>query len=82
MRGKDLERLADMLVAIGAALLNEHDLVDPGLLVAGQVRAQLVGGADPAASGIVRQLILDLQKALPEVRAPRAMFAKESVVAE
>jgi hypothetical protein len=30
------------------------------------MRAQLVGGADAAAAGIVRQLALDLQKALPE----------------
>jgi len=48
--------LVDMLVAIGAALLDEHDLVDAGLLVAGQMRAQLVGGTDAATPGIVRQL--------------------------
>ena len=51
---KGLERLADMFVAIGAALLDKHDLVDAGLLVARQMRAQLVGGADAAAAGIVR----------------------------
>jgi len=52
--GKDLQRLADMLMAICAALLDKHDLVDAGLLVARQMRAQLVGGADAAAAGIVR----------------------------
>ena len=80
--GKDLERLADMFVAVAAALLDEHDLVDPGLLVARQMRAQLVGGADAAAPSIVRQLILDLQKPLPEIRASWPMLAEERVIAE
>src|ERR1700751_78245 len=71
-----------MLVAVGAALLDEHDLVDAGFLVAPPMCTQLVRGADAAAPGIVRQLVLDLQKALPEVRAPGAMFAEERVIAE
>src|ERR1700739_842506 len=71
-----------MLVAIGAALLDEHDLVDAGFLVTRQMRPQLLGGADAATPGIIRQLVLDLQKALPEVRAPGAMFAKQRVIAE
>ena len=31
--GKELERIADMLVPVASALLDEHDLVDAGLLV-------------------------------------------------
>src|SRR5271167_2197279 len=34
LRGEDFERLADVFVAVGAALLDEHDLIDAGLLVA------------------------------------------------
>ena len=56
IRGKDLKRLADMLVAIGAALLDEHDLVDAGFLVARQMRAQLIRGADAAAPSICRAI--------------------------
>ena len=82
MLGNDLERLANVFVAVGAALLDENDLVDAGLLVARQMRAQLVGGADAAAAGIVRQLVLDLQKALPEVGAAAPVFAKERLVTE
>jgi hypothetical protein len=67
-----------MLVAIGAALLDEHDLVDAGLLVARQMRAQLVGRADAAAPGIVRQLVFDLQKALPEVGAWPGRYSPKS----
>src|SRR6516165_10370655 len=80
--GKDLERLADVLVAISAALLDEHDLVDAGLLIARQMRTRLAGGADAAAPGIVRQLVLDLQKALPEIGAARPVLAKQRVIAE
>src|SRR5437870_5235507 len=71
-----------MFVAVGSALLDEHDLVDAGFLVAGQMRAQLVGGADAAAPGIVRQLVLHLQKALPEIGSPGPVLAKERVIAE
>ena len=46
------------------------------------MRAQLVGGADTAAPGIVRQLVLDLQKALPEVGAARPVLAKQRIVTE
>jgi hypothetical protein len=79
---KDFERLADMLVAVGSALLDEHDLVDPGLLAAAQMRPQLVGGADAAAPGILRQLVLDLQKALPEIGPAGSVLAEERVIAE
>ena len=65
-----------------AALLDEHDLVDAGLLVAGEMRAQLVGGADAAAPGIVGQLVLDLQKALPQIGAAGPMLAEQCVIAE
>jgi hypothetical protein len=82
MLGNDLERLANVFVAVGAALLDENDRVDAGLLVARQMRAQLVGGADAAAPGIVRQLVLDLQKALPEVGAAAPVLAKERLVTE
>jgi len=54
--GKHLERLADMFVAVGAALLDEHDLVDAGFLVARQMRAQLIRGADAAAPSICRAI--------------------------
>src|SRR5437773_1491689 len=47
-RRKNFDRIADVLVAVGAALLDDHDLVDAGLLVAGEMRAQLLGGADAA----------------------------------
>ena len=80
--GKDLERLANMLVAVGAALLDEHDLVDAGFLVARQMRAQLIRGADAAAPGIVGQLVLDLQEALPEIGAARPVLAKQRVITE
>jgi hypothetical protein len=63
-------------------LLNEHDLIDAGLLVAGQMRAQLVGGADAAAPGIIRQLVLDLQKALPEIGPSGPVLTKQRVIAE
>jgi hypothetical protein len=46
------------------------------------MRAQLVGGDDAAATGIVRQLVLDLQKALPEIGAAGSVFAKQCVIAE
>jgi hypothetical protein len=68
--------------AVSAALPNKHDLIDAGLLVARQMGAQLVGGADGAAPGIVRQLVLDLQKALPEVGAAAPVLAKERLVTE
>ena len=71
-----------MLVAIGAALLDEHDLVDPGLLIAAQMLAQLRGRADAAAAGVFGQLVLDLQKALPQIGPPRPVLAKDRVIAE
>ena len=40
--GKDLEQLADMLVPVGATLLDQHDLVDPGALVAGEMLGRLL----------------------------------------
>src|ERR1700739_1759726 len=69
-------------MAIGAALLDEHDLVDPGLLIAAQMLAQLRGRADAAAPGILRQLVFDLQKSLPEVGASRPLLAEDRVIAE
>ncbi len=71
-----------MLVAVGAALLDEHDLIDAGLLVAGEMRAQLLGGADAAAPGIVREPVLDLEKPLPKVGASGPVLAEERVIAE
>src|SRR6516165_1666723 len=71
-----------MFVPVGAALLNEHDLVDAGLLVACEMAAQLVGRADPPAPGIVGQPVLHLQKALPELGPARPMLAEEGVIAE
>src|SRR5207249_8453607 len=80
--GKNLERFADVQVAVGAALLDEHDLVDAGLLVAGEMCAQLLGGADAAAPGIVREPVLDLQKPLPKIGASGPVLAEERVIAE
>jgi hypothetical protein len=49
LAAEELERLADVLVAGGAGLEHEDELVDAGLFVAAQVLAQLVGRADRAA---------------------------------
>jgi hypothetical protein len=46
------------------------------------MRPQLVGGADAAAPGILRQLVLDLQKALPEIGPAGSVLAEERVIAE
>src|SRR5947209_5746928 len=44
--------------------------------------AQLRGSADGAAPGVFRQLVLDLQKALPKVGPSRPVLAKDRVIAE
>jgi hypothetical protein len=71
-----------MFVAVAAALLDEHDLVDPGLFVAREMFAQLRRRADAAAPGIIRQLVLGLQKALPQIGATGLMLTKQRVIAE
>src|SRR5438105_15108382 len=53
-----------------------------GLLIAAQMLAQLRGSADAATSGVFRQLVLDLQKTLPEVGPSRPVLAKHRVIAE
>ena len=45
---EQLEALHDVLVAVPAGLADEHHLVDAELLVATQVLADLLGGADRA----------------------------------
>src|SRR6516225_10214344 len=71
-----------MLMPIGAALLNEHNLVDAGFLVTCEMLAQLVGSADAAAAGIVGQPVLHLQEALPQLGPARPMLSKKRVIAE
>ena len=68
--------------AVGAALPNKHDLIDAGLLVTRQMGAQLVGGADAAAPGIVRQLVLDLQKAFPKIGSSGPVLTEERVITQ
>ena len=69
-------------MAVAAALLDEHDLVDPGLFVAREMFAQLRRRADAAATGIIRQLVLGLQKSLPQIGATGLMLTKQRVIAE
>ena len=59
LRREELQRLADMLVAVVAALLNEGDLVDTRLRETAQMLAQLIGRTD-AARTVDRQLVLRL----------------------
>src|SRR5262249_10238398 len=56
--------------------------VDAGFFVAFEMLAQLVGSADAAAAWIIRQLVLDLLKALPETGPSRPVLAKDRVIAE
>ena len=67
---------------IDAALLHEHHLVDPDPLVSPQILTQLIGRADAAAAGIVRQLVLHFQKPLPQIGDARLVFAEQRVIAE
>ena len=44
--GKHLQRLADVVVAVAARLLNEHHLVDPDIGIALELSGDLLGRAD------------------------------------
>src|SRR5580704_14434892 len=81
-RGKELQRIADMLVLVAAALLNEHHLVDARLLVALQMLGELGRRADAAPLPDGRQLVLGRLEALPHVGDARLMMAIDIVVAE
>src|SRR5437899_3901472 len=65
-RREQLERLADVLVAVVPALLDEDRLVDAGFLERPQVVAHLLGRADAAAAAGHRDLIA--AEGLPDAR--------------
>src|SRR4029453_10884840 len=69
-----------MLVA--AALLDEHDLVDAGLLVGGEMLGELGRGADAAALADRRQLVPGRLEALPDIRNARLVMAVDVIVPE
>jgi hypothetical protein len=79
--GEELERLADVLVAILAALLDEHDLVDAHVGERLEVCTQLVGRADAAAADVghlsARRLVH-----LPDVGAAGLVRVEDVVVPE
>src|SRR5437870_8955200 len=79
-RGEQLERLADVLVAVVPALLDEDSLVDAGFLEDAQVVAHLLGRADARAAARHRNLVA--AEGLPDARPPRHVAAEEVVVAE
>src|SRR4029453_16599634 len=69
-----------MLVA--PALLDEHDLVDAGLLVGGEMLGELGRGADAAALADRWQLVPGRLEALPDVGDARLVMAVDVVVPE
>src|SRR5207244_4858545 len=79
-RGEQLERLADVLVAVVPALLDEDRLVDAGFLEDAQVVAHLLGRANGRAAARHRNLVA--AEGLPDARPPRHVAAEEVVVAE
>ena len=68
-----------MLVPVGAGLLHEDHLIDPGILVALQMRAQLIGRADTATARVVRQPVLHLQELLPHIGDAGPVFAEYAI---
>src|SRR5688572_16483075 len=82
---EQLERLADVLVPVLAALLDEDGLVDTGLLEYAQGTAQVVGRADAAHAAAERvgpELLAHLQEGVPDVRAAGRVLAEDVVVGE
>jgi hypothetical protein len=55
---------------------------NPGPLVAHEVVAQLRRGADAAAPGIVGQLVLHFQKAVPQIGDAGLVLAEQRIIAE
>jgi len=65
--GEQLQRLADMLVLVAAALLDEHDLIDAGLLVCRRCSVSSAGVPMPL-PWPTPAAVLGRLKALPDVR--------------
>lgn len=81
VRGEQLEQLADVLVPVAAALLDEDDLVDASVLEAAQVLAHLLRRADAAADGVFHRLARRLELS-PDIGAAGRVDADAIVVGE
>ena len=82
--GEQLQRLADVLVAVLAALLDEDGLVDAGVLEAPRF-ARIVGRADAAGAAsqhLGAQLVAHGHELVPDVGAARPVLAEDVVVAQ
>jgi hypothetical protein len=76
---EQLERLADVVVPVLAALLDEDRLVHAGILEDAEHLAELRRRADAAGAGAERlgpDLIAHGLVAIPDVRAPRRVLAE------
>src|SRR4029079_1854366 len=80
--GEQLQGSADMRVLVSAALLQEHHLVDAGLLKAPHVAGNLIWRADATSAGRHRQEVAGLLVIRPDARAAGDVLAEDVVVAE
>src|SRR6266550_5205020 len=79
---EQVQRIADVLVLVAAALLDEYDLIDAGILVALEMLGEFGRRADAAALPDRRQLVLGRLEALPYIGDARLVVAVDVVVAE
>src|SRR4051812_36199066 len=77
LAGEQFKRLADMLVPVTSALLDEHRLIHAGLLEMPQVRSQLIRRADAVIGAGRGQRVPRLFEIGPNVGAAGLVFAKD-----
>src|SRR5260370_7399208 len=74
---EQFKRLANVLVLVAAALLNERGLVDARLLELTQMSSQLIRRADAVIGAGRRQCMPRLLEIGPDIGASRLVFAED-----
>src|SRR5260370_36755987 len=77
---EQFKRLANVLVLVAAALLNEHGLVDARLLEWAQMSSQLIRRADAVIGAGRRQCMPRLLEIGPDIGASRLVFAEDAMM--
>src|SRR6266478_6928947 len=80
--GEQCQRLADVLVLVVAALLDEHGLIDAGFLEMPQMRPQLIGCADAVIGAGRRQSVARFFEIGPDVGAAGLVLAENIMMRE